>query len=80
MVLPVKSNQCYTGLGLFKSQRTYKYLHWLKSYGYYAEWVDFAYWWSCIRKDLRVQLVQQACFFCICHSHLTKSDILQGGI
>ena len=24
--------------------------------------VDFAYWWSCIRKGLRLQPAQQACF------------------
>ena len=26
------------------------------------ERVDFAYWWSCIGKGLRLQPVQQACF------------------
>ena len=24
--------------------------------------LDFAYWWSCIRKGLRLQPAQQACF------------------
>ena len=31
----------------------------------FAEWVDFAYWWSSIGKGLRLQPVQQACFKCI---------------
>ena len=26
--------------------------HWFKSYGDFAENVDFDYWWSCIRKGL----------------------------
>ena len=26
---------------------------WLKSYGDFAAWVDYAYWWSCIGKVLR---------------------------
>ena len=26
-----------------------------KSYGNFAEWVDLAYWWSCIGKGLRLQ-------------------------
>ena len=33
-----------------------------QSYGDFAEWVDFAYWWSCIWKGLRLQPAQQACF------------------
>ena len=32
-----------------------------KSYGDFAEWVDFAYWWSFIGKGLRLQPAQQAC-------------------
>ena len=31
------------------------------SYGDIAEWVDFAYWWSCIGKGLRLEPAQQAC-------------------
>ena len=27
----------------------------------FAEWVDFTYWWSFIRKGLRLQPAQQAC-------------------
>ena len=27
--------------------------HWFKSYSHLTEWVDFAYWWSCIGKGLR---------------------------
>ena len=30
--------------------------------GDFAEWVDFAYWWSCIGKGLRLHPAQQACF------------------
>ena len=30
-----------------------------KSYGNFAEWVDFAYWWCCIGKGLCLQPVQQ---------------------
>ena len=26
-------------------------LHWFKSYNI-SEWVDFDFWWSCIREDL----------------------------
>ena len=37
--------------------------NWFKSYGHFSEGVDFAYWWSCIRKDLRLQPSQQACFY-----------------
>ena len=28
-----------------------------------AEWVDFAYWWSCIEKGLHLQPGQQAWFY-----------------
>ena len=31
-----------------KSWRASKSLYWFKSSGYFAEWVDFADWWSCI--------------------------------
>ena len=27
--------------------------HWFKSYSAFAEWVDFAHWWSCLGKGLR---------------------------
>ena len=37
-------------------------LYLFKSYGDFAEWVDVAYWWSFIGKDLRLQPAQQACF------------------
>ena len=33
------------------------------SYCNLSEWVDFAYWCSCIGKDLRLQPAQQACIF-----------------
>ena len=28
----------------------------------FAEWVDFAYWWSCIGKGLRLQCAEQVFF------------------
>ena len=34
----------------------------VQSYGNFTEWVDFAYWQSCIGKGLRLQPAQQACF------------------
>ena len=34
----------------------------VQKFGNFAEWVDFAYWWSCIGKGLRLQPAQQACF------------------
>ena len=36
--------------------------YWFKSYGDFAEGVDFAHWWSFIGKGLRLQPAQQACF------------------
>ena len=36
--------------------RALKALHWFKSYGDFAEWVDFAYWWSFIGKGLCLPL------------------------
>ena len=38
-----------------------------KSYSHFTEGVDFACWWSCIGKGLRLQATQQACFnyFCL---------------
>jgi hypothetical protein len=35
---------------------------WFKSYSHFIEGVDFAYWWSCIGKVLRLRPAQQACF------------------
>ena len=46
-------------LGNSKSQRASK-LHFFKSH--FAEWVDFAHWWSFIGKGLRLQPAQKACF------------------
>ena len=43
-------------------QRTSKLNDYFKSYRDFAEYVDFAYWWNCITKDLRLQPVQKACF------------------
>ena len=42
-------------IGDSKSQRASKSHNWFKSYGDFAEWVDFAYQWSCIGKRLRLQ-------------------------
>ena len=47
-------------LGDFKYQRASKLHYCFKSYGDFAELVDFAYWWSCIGKGLRLQPAQQA--------------------
>ena len=41
--------------------------YWFQSYGNFAEWVDFAYRWSCIGKSLRLQPAQQACYIHIMH-------------
>ena len=49
-----------------KSQRASKLYYWFKSYGNFAEWVYFAYWWSCIGKGMRLQPAQQACFTTHC--------------
>ena len=45
-----------------KYQRILISHHWFKRKSNFAEWVDFAYWWSCIWKGLRLQPAQQACF------------------
>ena len=37
-------------------------MYWFTSYNGFAESVDFAYWWSCIGKGLRLEPAQQACF------------------
>ena len=36
-------------------------MQWFNSYGHFTKGLDFAYRWSCIRKDLRLQPAQQAC-------------------
>ena len=38
------SSMGITGIGHSKSQRKSKLHHWLKRYGDFAEWMDFAYW------------------------------------
>ena len=50
---------CWQILGAYKSQRASKLHDCFKSYGYFAEREALSYWWSCIRKGLRLQ----ACFF-----------------
>ena len=42
------------------TRRASKLHYWFKSYGDFAEWVDFAYWWNFIGKGLRLQPEQQA--------------------
>ena len=44
-----------------KYQRASKSHYWFKSYGNFAEWVNFVYWWRYIGKGLRLQPAQQAC-------------------
>ena len=55
-----------------KSWRAFKLLYRVKSYADFAECVDFAYWWSCIRKglpcSLRSRLVYWYTFGC-CYLH-----------
>ena len=48
--------------GDFKYQSASKLHYWFKSYGDFAEWLDFAYWLSCIGKGPRLQPAQHACF------------------
>ena len=36
--------------------------HWLKSYCGFAECLDFAFWYRCIGKGLRLQSAQKVCF------------------
>ena len=64
MVLPVKKQLYWHIFRDSKSWRASKSLYWFKSYGDFAEWVDFAYCWSCIGKglpcSLRSRLVYQA--------------------
>ena len=51
MALPVIKE---TILTLFRDSTSKSKLHcWFKSYGDFAEWLDFVYWWSFIRKGLR---------------------------
>ena len=44
-----------------KPWRASKSLYWFNSYNAFVEWVNSAYWWSCIGKGLRLQPAQQAC-------------------
>ena len=54
-----------------KSQRASKSLLWFKSSSHFTEGVDWAYWWSCIGKGLRLQPAQKAFFFAYLHSSLS---------
>ena len=51
---------------LYKSRRERKSHQCFDSYSHFTEGVDFAYWWSCIWKGLRLQRAQQACFTKLC--------------
>ena len=46
---------------ILNTERPSKLHYWFKSYGDYAEWVNFAHWWSFIGKGLCLQPAQQAC-------------------
>ena len=48
-------------LGDSTSRRASKSQYWFNSYTDFAEGKDFAEWWSCIGKGLRLQPAQQAC-------------------
>ena len=65
IVVPVIKQTIFTFFLLSdsKSWRASKSLYWFKSYGGFTEWVEFAYWWSCIGKGLRLQPAQEACFY-----------------
>ena len=70
--------RCYNFQGNSKSQRASKSHYWFKSYGDFPEWVDFAYWWSCIGKGLLLQPRKQACLEVFTMSFLaTKEKTLQ---
>ena len=45
-------------------------LCWFKSYNDFAEWVDFAYWWSCIGKGLLCSLCSRLVSVHSCFSNL----------
>ena len=55
-------NICHNFLGESKSRRASKLHNWFKSYGDFAEGVDFPNWWSFNGKGLLLQPAQQACF------------------
>ena len=38
--------------------------YWFNSVSNFAEWVDFAHWWSFFGNGLRLQPAQQACLDC----------------
>ena len=49
-------------------------LSWFKSYGDFAEWVYFAYWWSCSGKGLSLQPAA-GLFYYICYTPLPGCNI-----
>ena len=57
-------------LGESNFQMASKLLHWVKSYGNFGEREDFTQGWSCIRKVLRLQPAQQACYYLNCTTAL----------
>ena len=52
-------------LGYSKSQGISKLHHWFKSHDDFAEWVDFAYWWSCIGSAINKATPPSFFFFLI---------------
>ena len=63
MVLPVIKQTIFTFFKDSKSWRASKPLYRFKSYGNFAERVNFAYWWSCIGKGLRLQACLISVYF-----------------
>ena len=59
MVLPLIKQTIVTLFQRFKILKSIK-IAVLRCYGDFAEWDDFAYWWSFIGKGLRQQPAQQA--------------------
>ena len=63
MVLPVIQQNTLTFFRCFKYWRASKLLYWVKSYCNFTEWVDLAYWLSCIRKGLPWSLCSRLVYF-----------------
>ena len=66
-----------TILTFFHRFQTLKGIKIAVSYGNFAEWVDLAYWWSCIRKGLRLLPAQQDCFYLFLHVLCRPFSIFQ---
>ena len=57
---PIHKKDSVTQVIEFKISNNIKLHHWLKIYGLFAKWVEFAFWWSYIGKSLSLQPAQQA--------------------